>query len=41
MTIGGIRAGALGVVITGTALSAVLVTACGGVGMVGWGTVAK
>jgi hypothetical protein len=41
MSIGGIRAGVLGVVIAaGAALSAVLVTACGGAGVVGSGTAA-
>ena len=41
MSIGGNRPGVLGVVIaTGAALSAVLVTACGGVGLVGSGTAA-
>jgi len=41
MSIGRIRAGVLGVVIAaGAALSAVLVTACGGVGLVGSGTAA-
>jgi Putative auto-transporter adhesin, head GIN domain len=42
MGIGGIRGGAIGVVIAaGAALSAVLLSACGGAGLVGSGTAAK